>query len=173
MASALPLFAGTLDGVNLPDKVQAVGKTLILNGMGLRTKYMFKVYVAGLYLEQKSSDANAIIHGNQTKRIVLHFVHSASKKQIADAFDDAFSDNAPDAKKIMQPEIDRLFDTLEPVKPGDEMEFTYVPGEGTTYDLQGQQKNVIPGQGFADMFFSSWLGPKPPNAGLKKGLLGE
>ena len=29
--------------------------------MGIRTKYMVKVYVAGLYLEHKSSDANAII----------------------------------------------------------------------------------------------------------------
>ena len=52
------LEAGSLAGVSLPDSQQVAGKTLALNGLGLRTKFMVKVYVAGLYLEQKSSDAN-------------------------------------------------------------------------------------------------------------------
>ena len=37
-------------GVTLPDTVSVEGKTLKLNGAGLRTKVVFKVYVAGLYL---------------------------------------------------------------------------------------------------------------------------
>lgn len=64
--------------------------------MGLRTKFMVKVYVAGLYLDQKSSDASAILQADAPKRIVMHFLHGASQSQIANAFDDSFSDNAPD-----------------------------------------------------------------------------
>jgi hypothetical protein len=50
---ALPAAAGSLAGVNLPDKVEVKGQSLVLNGLGLRTKFFIKVYVGGLYLPQK------------------------------------------------------------------------------------------------------------------------
>ena len=38
----------TVNGVTLPGSVQAGGQTLVLNGVALRKKAIFKVYVAGL-----------------------------------------------------------------------------------------------------------------------------
>jgi hypothetical protein len=113
LASAANLHAASLAGVTLPDIAQ-VGTTTLLNGLGLRTKYMVKVYVAGLYLPQKSSDAVAIINADAPKRIVMHFLHGASKKQMSDAFHESFSDNMPDAKKTMPADIDRMHGALEP-----------------------------------------------------------
>ena len=84
IASMLSLQAATLAGVTLPDSVQVGGKTLVLNGLGLRTKFVVKVYVAGLYLEQKSSDANAIVKTDAPKRLVMQFMRDLSKKQLAD-----------------------------------------------------------------------------------------
>jgi hypothetical protein len=173
LASVLNLHAASLAGVTLPDTAQVGNTTLVLNGLGLRTKYMVKVYVAGLYLPQKSSDAIAIINADAPKRIVMHFLHGASKKQMSDAFDESFSDNTPDLRKTMQADIDRLFGALEPVKEGDQMVFTYVPGTGTTLAINGNDKMTIAGPAFGRMLFSVWLGPKPPNAGLKKGILGQ
>ena len=172
-ASTVEMQAASLAGVNLPDTVQAGGKTLLLNGLGLRTKFVVKVYVAGLYLEQKSTDPNAILKADAPKRLVMHFLRDVSKNQLVDAFDEAFNSNVPDAKKAMKADIDRLFAALEPVKEGDEMAFTYVPGTGTTLALNGKEKLAIAGPGFAPVIFSVWLGPKPPNAGLKKGILGQ
>ena len=131
-ASILDLHAASLAGVTLPDTVQAGGKTLVLNGLGLRKKFVVKVYVAGLYLEKKSSDADAIIKADEPKQVVMHFVHGASKNQMADAFDESFSNNSPDAKKTMKADIDRFLGALEPVKEGDQVVLTYVPGTGTT-----------------------------------------
>ena len=173
MVSMFELHAASLAGVTLPDTEQVGNTKLVLNGLGVRTKVIVKVYVAGLYLEQKSSDANAIIKADAPKRIVMHFVHNASQKQMADAFDDSFKDNSPDALKMMKADIDRLLAALEPVKPGDEMVFTYVPGTGTTYALNGKDKLTIAGPAFGPVLFSVWLGPKPPNADLKKGMLGQ
>jgi len=173
LASVFNLYAASLAGVTLPDTAQIGSTSLVLNGLGLRTKYMVKVYVAGLYLPQKSSDAAAIINADAPKRIVMHFLHGASKKQMSDAFDESFSDNTPDAKKTLQTDIDRFLGALEPVKEGDQMVFTYVPGSGTTFTLNGNDKATIAGPAFAQMLFSVWLGPKPPNAGLKKGILGQ
>ena len=167
------LHAASLAGVTLPDTQQVAGKTLVLNGLGLRTKYMVKVYVAGLYVEQKSSDANAIIKSDTPKRIVLQFVHGASKGQMTDAFNESFNDNTPDAVKTMKADIDKLLGAIDAVKVGDQMIFTYVPGAGTTYALNGQDRVTIPGAAFGQVMFSVWLGPKPPTADCKKGILGQ
>lgn len=173
VASAASLQAASLAGVTLPDTVQAGGKTLMLNGLGLRTKFVVKVYVAGLYLQQKSSDPNAILKADESKKLVMHFLRDVSKEQMADAFSESFDNNAPEARKSMKADIDRLLGALEPLKEGNEMLFTYVPGTGTTMTVNGKDKLTIAGSAFAPVLFSVWLGPKPPNAGLKKGILGQ
>ena len=73
----------------------------------------------------------------------------------------------------MKPDIDRLIGALEPVKVGDQMVFTYVPGTGTTFAINGKERLTIAGPAFAPVLFSVWFGPKPPNADLKKGMLGQ
>ena len=165
--------AGTLANVTLPDTVQISNTTLILNGMGLRTKYMVKVYVAGLYLAQKSSDTAAILKADAPKRIVMQFVRDVTKNQLTDGFSESFENNTPDAAKTLKPDIDRLFSALDSVKDGEEIIFTYVPATGTTVTIASKEKLTIPGPAFAEMLFSVWLGPKPPNAALKKGILGQ
>jgi len=173
VASMLDLHAASLAGVTLPDTVQVEGTTLVLNGLGLRKKFVVKVYVAGLYLEQKSSDPGAIIKADAPKRIVMQFLHGVSKNQLADAFEESFNNNTPDAKQTMKADIDRLLGALEPVKEGDQMVFTYVPGTGTTLAINGKDKLTIAAPTFGPVLFSVWLGPKPPNEDLKKGILGR
>ena len=99
LGAATDLYAGTLAGVTLPDTVQAGSTSLQLNGMGLRTKFMVKVYVAGLYLPHKSSDPNAILKADTAKRVVMHFVRDVSKNQLTDGFAESFHNNTPDAEK--------------------------------------------------------------------------
>jgi Chalcone isomerase-like len=173
IATISDLNSASLAGVTLPDTEQVGGANLVLNGLGVRTKYMVKVYVAGLYLEKKSSDPSAIIKADAPKQIVMQFVHGASKNQMADAFNESFNDNSPEAVKTMKADIERLIGALEPVKVGDQMVFTYVPGTGTTFALNGKEKLTIAGPAFSPVLFSVWLGPKPPNADLKKGMLGQ
>lgn len=63
-----------MKGVKFDDEITLAGKKLVLNGLGLRKKvilFTFKVYVAGLYLEKKSKNANEIINSNQIKRLEM------------------------------------------------------------------------------------------------------
>jgi hypothetical protein len=167
------LFGGTLAGVTLPDTVQAGGKTLVLNGLGLRKKFMVKVYVAGLYLEQKSSDPAAILKADTPKRIVMHFVRGVTKNQIVDAFNESFESNTPDARQTMKAEINQFLGALDSVHDGDEILLTYLPGTGTTVAINGKEKLTISAPAFAPVLFSVWLGPKPPSPEMKEGLLGR
>ncbi len=173
MVSMFDLHAASLAGVTLPDTEQVGNTKLLLNGLGLRTDFMVKVYVAGLYVQQKSSDPNAILKANAPYRIVMQFLHSASKSQMTDAFNESFNDNTPDAVKTMKPDIDRFLGAQEPVKVGDQIVFTYVPGSGTTFAINGKDKLTIAGPAFGPVLLSVWLGPKPPTAKVKKGMLGE
>ena len=173
VASTLPLLAASLAGVTLPDTTEVGGKTLALNGIGVRTKMMFKVYVAGLYLEQKSADAPAIIKADAPKRIIMHFVRALDRDQIVEAYTEAFEGNAPDAQKTMKADIDTLLAAFEPIDEGDQWTFTYEPGTGTSLVIKGKTKVTIPGLAFGKAMFSCWLGPKPPTADLKAKLLGK
>jgi len=173
LVSRCDLRAASLAGVTLPDTQQVGNAKLVLNGLGLRTKYFVKVYVAGLYVQQKSQDPNALIAADAPKRIIMQFVRGLSKEQLADGFSEGFANNSPDAMKTMKADIDRFLGALEPVKEGDQMILTYDPDTGTTVALNGKEKLTVAGPAFAQVLFSVWLGPKPPTADLKKGLLGQ
>jgi Chalcone isomerase-like len=53
------------------------------------------------------------------------------------------------------------------------MVFTYVPGTGTPFAINGKDKLTIAGPAFGQAIYSVWLGPKPPTSSLKKGMLGQ
>ena len=72
-----------LDGMQLPDALQVDGKTLHLNGYGLRTYSILgiHIYVASLYLEHLSTSAEEIIRSPETKLLLVRFERSLSVDQ--------------------------------------------------------------------------------------------
>jgi hypothetical protein len=170
-AMSAALLAATLADVTLPDTITVGNQTLVLNGLGLRSKMFIKVYVGGLYLEKKTGDATAIIQSDTAKRVVLQFVYGeVTREQMVEAFDEGFKGNAPSAPKA---EVQQLLGAIETMKKGEQMVVTYVPGTGTTLTLRGKDKVTIPGLPFAQAVFSVWFGPKPPTSDLKNGMLGK
>src|SRR2546425_11565970 len=93
---AVPAAAGELAGVTLPDQITLDSKTLVLNGMGVREATWLKVdvYVAGLYLETKSSDPEAIVRSEQTKRLVMRFVRSVDRDALLKGWREGFEKSA-------------------------------------------------------------------------------
>lgn len=170
---SLPVVAATLAGVTMPDSLSVADRTLVLNGMGIRSKWFVKVYVAGLYVEKKSANAEEIIQSDSTKRIQLQFVRGVSKDQISEAFDESLKANAPGKAAALKTEIGQFLGAMEPLKSGEQFAVTYVPGTGTTITVRGKDKATIPGAEFGQLVFSMWLGPKPPSADLKNGMLGK
>jgi hypothetical protein len=173
IAFALPAFAGELAGVKLPDTAKVGDQTLVLNGLGLRTKAIFKVYVAGLYLPKKSSDAAAILAEDAARRLEMHFVRSVDKGKISEAWDECLTNNSPGAGSEVRAAFGKLPGWMADMASGDAMAFTYAPGKGTEVTVKGQSKGTIEGKPFADAIFGCWLGPTPPNEELKTGILGR
>ena len=166
--------AAACEGVTLSDTVQIDGHPLVLNGMGVREATVFNVnvYVAGLYLEARSTDANAILDAESRKFLTLQFVRNVSRTDIVNTYSESFPRNAGPRMAALQDRFRQFLAMLSDVRSGQAMRYTYVPGNGLQVALDNQIRGTIPGADFARVFFSIWLGPNPPNAGLKSGLLG-
>jgi len=170
---ALPAGAGTLAGVTMPDKADVNGQSLVLNGMGLRSKFFIKVYVGGLYLTQKEKAAAKILSADAPRRMVMHFLYSVNKDQMCDAWKEGLEQNTPKASAEVKKGFQTLCSWMEPIPKGHELVLTYVPGEGTQVEINGKVKGTLPGKPTADAILSTWIGPKPdPGEDFKKAILG-
>ncbi|HEY6066007.1 MAG TPA: chalcone isomerase family protein [Thermoanaerobaculia bacterium] len=172
LAAAVPVLAKEVAGVTVPDTATVEGKTLKLNGAGLRKKMIFKVYVAGLYLETPSKDAAAVVSSDQVKRMQLSVLRSLSSHQVNEAISEGFEKNSKPQMGALKARLEKLETMIPNVVEGDQILLTYVPGKGTVVSAKGAEKGVIEGKDFADALFSVWLGPNPVQADLKKALLG-
>jgi hypothetical protein len=172
---ARPAFSARLEGVELPDQVSVAGRNLVLNGLGVReaTVLMVNVYIAGLYLEAKSSDPAVILSPEQPKRIVMKFVRSVGREKLTEAFTDGFSKNSGADGAALAGSLTTLNAAMTDVRKEDVIALTYVPDTGVTVTVKGKDAAVIPGADFQRVLFAIWLGANPPNVSLREGLLGR
>ena len=172
LATSLPATAGTLHGVTFPDTATVGGKSVQLNGMGVRVAFVFvKVYVAGLYLEQKTGDAQAAVQTDEAKRMVLQFLREVTHDEMVDAMKEGFAHTASAALAPQVEQFSAFF--TEPLPEASQTSFDYAPGTGTTVTISGKTRGTIPGADFMQALFGIWLGAEPADADLKAGLLGD
>jgi chalcone isomerase-like protein len=173
LAIASVTTAGDVAGVKVPDTATVEGKSLKLNGAGLRKKVVFKVYVAGLYLETPSKDPAAVLSSDQIKSMRLWILRSLKGSQITEAIVEGFEKNSKAQMGALKARLEKFNAMFPDVTEGDQIEMTYVPGKGTVVTAKGTEKGVIEGKDFADALFSVWLGATPVQEDLKKALLGS
>lgn len=172
--AAVTAGAATVAGVNIPDTTDVAGHKLVLNGAGLRKKFVIKVYTGALYLPAKSSNAAAILSTDQPRKQVMHFVYDVDKGKIAEAWTEGLEDNSPNATAEVKNNFKLLSSWMEDVKEGQEIVLAYVPGTGTTVTVNGKVKGTLAGKATADAILNTWVGPKPgPGGDFKKAILGQ
>ena len=173
-ASAQPV---EFEGHKFEPTVQVGGQTLNLNGVGLRRRAIFKVYAAGLYVPQKSSNAAALISDKGARRVSLRMLRDVDAGSFIDSFNDGLKNNLTEAQlAALKPQIEALTATLKSIgeaKKGDAIDFDYIPDGGTRINVNGQPRgDPIPGADFFSAVLRIWLGDKPADEALKKGMLG-
>lgn len=167
-------FAATLAGVTMSDTATVGGQTIQLNGLGLREKLTFDIYVGALYLQHKTTSGSTAISADEPKKIVMHFVYGSgvSKEKLLETFNESFAKQGA-AATAQQANIDKLLAWMPDVmNAGEEISIEYVPGTGTTVKVKGATKGTIAGADFMKILWTVYLGPNPPTAALKSGMLG-
>ena len=161
-------------GVNFPDQTQVDGATLTLNGLGLRLATMLKVkvYVAALYVAKTSSDPNTLLAANTPSELVLQFLRDVDASDLTKAWTEGFEKSAKSQMPALKDRITTLNGWMADMKTGQRLTFVAKPGTGVEVNVNGAVKGTIKGDDFAKALLAIWLGPDPPNAEIKSGLLG-
>ena len=171
-----PGYAVEFEGVDMPDTLTACRDTLVLNGAGVRKKFFMDMYVGGLYLTQKSHDAEKILTADEPMAIRLHIVSKLiSSEEMTRATEEGFVTSTGGNTAPIQNEINAFIAVFkEGINKNDVYDLIYIPGKGVESSKNNKPVTTVPGLDFKKALFGIWLCEKPTiNADLKRGMLGE
>ena len=165
--------AAQMDGVSMPDHQTIYGTELRLNGIGLRTYSIFgiHIYVAGLYLEQRSDNSNSIISSRGLKLLVIRFLHDVTAELARRAWQEGFEQNCPSPCYLDPHDVQQFLSDVPPVHRGDVTTLLFTP-KGVEITHAGHLIGRIDDPHFAEIILSTFIGPVPPTPLLKRELLG-
>jgi len=176
-AAAIIALAGSasaaqLDGVTLPDAVALDGTELHLNGIALRTYSWvgIHIYVAGLYLQHPSQDAEAILDSPETKLLAVRFVHDVSVTAARDAWREGFEKNCRAPCHLAPRDVERFLAAIPVMRAGDRSTLTFTR-EGLQITMNGHTMATITDPVFSRAVLATFIGPEPPTPRLKHELL--
>ena len=176
LSTPFSALALEVKGVKVDETAQVGGSALVLNGAGVRTKMVFKVYVAALYLTQKQTDANAVISDTGNKRVSMHFLRDLSAEALLKGMNEGFTDNNSAAEMAaIEPQMKLFRDMMtsaKEVKKGDVIVLDFT-STGTQVNINGKSLGQVEGATFNQALLRVWLGAKPVDAALKKAMLGQ
>lgn len=172
-----PLLAEEIAGVKVPqsDKVAGSKQELLLNGAGVRYKFIFKIYIGALYLPEKQHAPEAVISSPGPKRILMHFLYDrVEQKDLTEAWREGFEANHPaEALARLKSRIERFSGLFGDAVAGDQIWIDQLPGGDTRVTVNGVEQGTVPGADFYPALLRIWLGDDPVTVELKRALLGE
>ena len=178
LAGAMPVKSAELEGVVLEERIRIGGQELQLNGMALRTRVIFKVYVAGLYLPARAATAQAALESKGPKRIILVMMREASAQQFCESIEAGMRANSSEAQlaavQAQTEELMAMIHAAGQARKGMRIVLDYAPSAGgTTLFVDGvAQGKPMSGEAFYQALLRIWLGDDPVQLDLKEALLG-
>lgn len=180
LCSASAALALDIGHTRLPEKLRLFpeGTELLLNGAGLRSRFLIEVYVIGLYLpERRKTDAEVLAHAGG-KRVRIVMLRDVTAKQMTDSLLSVMHKNNGKAELAAVQagieEFQSMLLALNQVPKGTTFDIDYSPGSGTRFAVDGIPKGrPIAGEPFYRAVLRIWIGDKPEQPGLKQALLGR
>jgi hypothetical protein len=165
--------AQTVKGVDFKDSITEGEGELLLQGVGVRTKFIFSVYAGALYLTTPTSKASEAIEPDEPKRIEMVFLRDVDNANIKAAYKEGFENNTPESSADLKERINTFLalftgEALE----GDRFIFSYIPEKGTNIKINDAILANIKGADFMRALFRIWLGENPADKELKQQMLG-
>ena len=169
--------AGEIDGVVIPRTVKFSNKEITLNGVGVRSKFIFDIYTQALYLTSLSKDANEIIESNSTMGMIFYMTSPlVTSKKFSTSLNAALRKTVGDQKWLNftdELELMRQFVNMDKIVKNDVFNMIYNDVDSSIWVIKnGVVKGKIPGFEFKKAFFGIWLSDKPVKEDLKNELLG-
>lgn len=169
--------ANEIGGVRFETRLQLGGQSLQLNGVGMRAVAWFKGYAAGLYLPRRAATPEELAGQDGPKRLQMRMLVDVPVEEFIKAFHKGIGRNTPQDQQAGLAErmerFDQLVKPLVKVKTGDTINLDYLPEQGMVMSHNGRKVGAaIPGADFYVALMGVFIGPKPVDDKLKRGLLG-
>lgn len=163
-------------GINIAETISFSDQStkLKLNGAGIRTKFIFDIYVGSLYLEKKVLTEKAAYDLAGEKRVSMHFLYDeVNKEKLVNGWNGGFENNLSKSDvlkfKNQITQFNKLFIT---VKKGDVINLDFVPTTGTKVVINNKIMGLVEGDNFFTALLKIWLGEDPADDELKDAMLG-
>ena len=175
--ASLAMAATDVAGVKVDDEMTVANQKLVLNGAGIRTRLVFKVYVAALYLPQKKDNAKDILALPGAKRVNVTMLREVSSDELGQALITGIRKNStPEETRrfgLQLVAMGDIFGKIPKLKKGEFFSVDWVPNSGTVVVVDGKPvADPIPDEAFYNAILKIWLGDEPADAALKTGMLG-
>lgn len=169
LMTAIPVSAAQLQGQSFQDELVIENTTFHLKGLGLKTYFFVKVFVAGFYLEKEVPPLEDV-----AKRLEVAYFYNIPGDKLAVETKRRMRLNttAQEFEKI-KTRVKIMDGYFVDLKVGDRYALTYLPKIGTQFSYNGKVVGIIEGADFARALFAVWVGPQPISASLKENLLGQ
>jgi hypothetical protein len=166
--------ATTIHQVDVPETLKINGETLVLNGAGVRQKFLLDIYVGALYLAEKSSDAAKIMDSKSSKCMTLHLLQNLSKGTYAGNVENGIAKNVSEKElEALQHDIDTFNTFFADTKKGDLVMFTFLADGTSEFFINKKKMGSLKNKTFQQALLKVWLGEKPPTDEIKKAMLGK
>ena len=167
-----------VDGVVLPRTVEFKQRTLMLNGVGTRSKMWVDVYVQALYLSELSQDAETIIDSNTEMGIRLQITSSmVTSDKLSKSLNKGLMKSIGDGDITKFKSQIAILESLlnkEKTFKDDAFNLIYNSADESLWVFKNDRyEGKIPGFEFKKLFFGIWLSNKPVDDKLKNDLLGK
>ena len=167
----------TRENQTFPAQASVGGTPLQLNGVGLRAAFIYKVYLAGLYLPARAATGADAMAQAGPKRVQVRMLMDGPSDEFAKAFTGGIAKRTPaDQVTAMQPRIaafDRTLRSVGTVHKGDVVDLDWLPSEGLAMRINGKPVGTpVPGADLYAAMLAIFVGDRPVDAKMKAGMLG-
>ncbi len=167
-------------------------------GTGIRTKFVFQVYGAALYVEKEGAKKaiakylpktkpedmeefgedmadnekfwNDFINGGFHKIIVMRFVRDVGADKIVGAYEDGFEENLEDKSAETKAAVKKFLGFFtDEIKDKQDMTLRFAPDGTVLVDYAGKTRGSIKNKAVAASLLKTWFGEDPISDDIKEG----
>lgn len=165
-------------GVKVAQSLKLSGKSLELNGVGLRYRGPFKVYAAALYTARKVDSTEDFHAETGAKRMEITMLREVDSTEMGRMFINGILKNtSAGAQGKLLPDVARMgeiFAAHKRLMPGEQLVIDWLPAQGMQITVRGKvQGEIFKSPEFFGALMNIWLGKSPADWQLKDALLGK
>ena len=162
--------------VDYKSKEKFLNENYVLNGAGIRDKFIFDIYTIGLYVKEKSTSGSTILNSDANKYVRIVIVSRlVTAERFSDGLDEGFEKSTGGNTEPIKEEIELVRKGFgADFEKGDEFIIFFDKSGETTIYKKGRKPYVVPSKNkvFQKALLGMWIGKDPILDDLKDELLG-